>query len=36
MARNAIRVPVIVLGVFYVVLAIAGFASISDETTVGG
>jgi hypothetical protein len=36
MARNGFRVLVLALGLFYVVLAIAGFASISDETNVGG
>ncbi|ONI76256.1 hypothetical protein ALI144C_36965 [Actinosynnema sp. ALI-1.44] len=34
--RVAARWAVTAVGLFFVVLAIAGFASISDETTVGG
>jgi hypothetical protein len=34
--RNAARLTVLMLGLFYVVLAIWGFAQISDETNVGG
>ncbi|SMC53912.1 DUF4383 domain-containing protein [Kibdelosporangium aridum] len=35
-ARVMIRLLVGVIGVFYVVLAISGFAAISDDTNVGG
>ncbi|CAM3957666.1 DUF4383 domain-containing protein [Kibdelosporangium persicum] len=35
-ARKMVRLLVLAIGVFYVVLAISGFASISDDTNVGG